>query len=156
MKLFRVLLRLYIWKRKNKEKGANQTMKQFTIIGIDPTRYWSDGYGYWRDEDGRVFVDNVLVCPTKEEAYWVSLDNGQICYLFVDLEGEPNGYLVKAEAEELKSLFEAEKITGYTVFHKKPKDDLPQVFTIVDGLEGLPAKLQKTAKPVFYEFVYVK
>jgi len=133
-------------------------MKRFCVIGIDPTRYWTDGYGYWRDdESGKVFVDDILVTLTKEDAYWVAKHCGQICFLYVDKEVEkPNGYLVGTEEEEtLKSLFEAERITGYTVFHKKPKEE-PQCFTIVDDLEGLPEKLRETAKAVFYEFVYVK
>jgi hypothetical protein len=131
-------------------------MKQFCVIGIDPTRYWTDGYGYWRDdENGQVYRDDILVTLTKEDAYWVAKDCGQICYVFVDTEPEkPNGYLVGAEEEELRKLFEAKQISGYTVFDRKPKD-IPQVFTIVDSLEGLQ-ELQGTVRPVFYEFVYVR
>jgi hypothetical protein len=134
-------------------------MKQFCVIGIDPTRYWCDGLGYWRDEeDGKEYVDSILVCLTKEEAYWIAKDNGQICYLYVDTEAKKtNGYLVGADNEsELKELYTAGKITGYTVFHGKPKDNFPQIFTVVDTVDGLPKKLQERAKPIFYEFIYVR
>ena len=129
---------------------------QFNIIGIDPTRFRVDGYGYWRDEEGKVFKDAILVLLSREDAYWVSLSCGQICFLHVDLERDPNGYLLELEEGELAGLFEEGKITGYTVLKRRGVDRgvIPKSFTVLSAdeakaFEGLELK------PIHFEFVYV-
>jgi hypothetical protein len=163
MKLFRVFLRLYIWKAKNKgkPKERSQAMEtkvtEFNVIGVDPTKFWVDGYGLWRDEEGRVFKDAILVTLRQDDAYWVSVACGQICYLHVNTwSQEPNGYLLELSEAELAKLFEQEKITGYTVIENKTKD-IPQTFTVVSKEEAETLNVSKDKlQPVYYEFVYVQ
>jgi hypothetical protein len=128
----------------------------FNVVGIDPTRFWTDGYGYWK-EDGTVYKDSILVTLTKEDAYWVAVSCGQICFLHVDMEGDPNGYLLVLSENELAKLFEQGKITGYTVITKKKTNGIPKTFSVVsreeaEALGVFGDKLQ----PVRYEFVYTK
>jgi len=134
-----------------------EKVTKFNVIGIDPSRFWVDGEGYWR-EDGKVFRDAVLVVLDKEEACWVAVSCGQICFLHVDTEHpEPNGYLLELPEETLSNLFQQEKISGYTVFQHRTLDGIPQCFTVLDREEakGL-TDVAKDMKPTYYEFVYVK
>jgi len=130
---------------------------RFYVIGIDPSRSFYAGYGFWRDEDGRVFKDAVAVADREDDAYFIAKDNGQICYLAVETESDlPNGFLVKAESADLDRLFTQEVINGYTRFYGEPLG-LPTCFTVVDEetFKRLPERFQAKAQPVFFEFVYV-
>jgi hypothetical protein len=144
----------------NQEKGA-KTMETrvttFNIVGIDPTRFWTDGRGFWRDDEGKVFVDAVLLTLSKEDAYWVSVACGQVCFLHVDFEKEPNGYILEAKESDLSRLFQDGRITGYTVLKEvKLKDGIPETFTVLspEEAEALPADYKAWLRPVYFEFVY--
>jgi len=129
----------------------------FNVVGIDPSRFWVDGYGYWR-EDEKVFKDAVLVTPTKEDAYWVSVTCGQICFLHVDTENSPNGYLLEEEETVLSELFGRGLITGYTVITNPSRlEGIPECFSVLsqEEAEKLGVEKQKL-RPVYYEFVYTK
>jgi hypothetical protein len=134
-----------------------ENIKTFNVVGIDPTRFWADGYGYWA-EDGKVYKDSILVTLTKEDAYWVAVSCGQICFLHVELETQsPNGYLLVLSEAELAKLFEQGKITGYTVITNRVTNGIPKTFSVVsrEEVEALGVSAEKL-QPVRYEFVYTK
>jgi hypothetical protein len=143
---------------KNETKGRRKKMNnQFNVVGIDPTRFLADGYGFWRDENERIFKDNVLVTFSKEDAYWASVACGQICYLHVSYEGAFNGYLLEIDEAQLAELFNKEKVTGYTVITNPSKlEGIPQCFTVLSPEEAKQLGLVEGLRPVFYEFVYVR
>ena len=132
-------------------------VSSFNVVGVDPLRFWSDGYGYWR-EDGKIFRDDVLVTVEKEDAYLASVSCGQICFLHVSYEGEPNGYLLELDEEVLRGFFEEEKITGYTVIsNPKRLEGIPECFTVISKEEAERLDVAEEAlRPVYYEFCYVK
>jgi hypothetical protein len=131
-------------------------VREWNIIGIDPTRFRVDGRGYWRDDEGRVFEDAVLVLQNREDAYWVSLACGQICFLHLSHVKEPNGYLLELPEAELNCLFQDSRITGYTVLKRKGLDEaLPKSFTVLSADEAEAFKGRELT-PIFYEFVYVQ
>jgi hypothetical protein len=134
-----------------------ENIKTFNVVGIDPTRFWKDGFGLWK-EDGTVFKDDILVTLTKEEAYWVSVSCGQICFLHVDLENaNPNGYILEATEAELSRLFEEEKITGYTIITNPSRlEGIPESFTILSPEEAERLGANYDLRPVYYDFVYIK
>jgi len=134
---------------------ATEPTNQFSVVGVDPTRFfWTDGIGFWR-EDGKVFRDDVIVALNQRDAYWVAVSCGQICFLYVDFASKPNGFLLKAEEEELSTLFQNGKISGYTVLQRNP-EGVPQCFTVVSPEEAEELNVDKTKlQPVYYEFVYV-
>ena len=131
-------------------------VREWNIIGIDPTRFRVDGRGYWRDDEGRVFEDAVLVLHNREDSYWVAFSCGQVCYLYLNLDRDPNGYLLELPEAELNRLFQDSRITGYTVLKGKGLDEaLPKSFTVLSAEEAEAFKGRKLT-PIFYEFVYVQ
>jgi hypothetical protein len=130
----------------------------FNVVGIDPSRYWMDGYGYWT-EDGKVYEDAVLVTLTKEDAFWVSVTCGQLCFLHVDMETQnPNGYLLEEAEAVLKDLFERGDVTGYTVITNPSRlEGIPECFSVLSKEEAEKlGVIRWRLRPVYYEFVYTK
>jgi hypothetical protein len=130
-------------------------LRELNVIGIDPTRFRVDGKGYWRDDEGRVFEDAVLVLQSREDAYWVSFACGQVCFLHLSFVREPNGYLLELPEKELESLFRDGKISGFTVLTRRLDESVPKSFTVLSADEA-EAVGAETLTPVHYEFVYVK
>ena len=125
------------------------SVAEFCVVGVDPTVFKTHGVRCWRDANGVIYRDDVLVTATREDAYLVSLTCGQTCYLYVNVDAEPNGYLVEAHQSELAKLFAEGKVADYTLLHKTI--GLPKSFTIVTE----PICVGKVY-PVYFEFVHVE
>jgi hypothetical protein len=136
----------------------NTKVTSFNVIGVDPTRFWTDGKGFWRDNDGKIFIDRVLVTLSREDAYWVSLSCGQICYLHIDFNKEPNGYILETQESNLSRLFQDGKISGYTILKEAKKlDGIPESFTVLSPEEAEAlGDYKPEMKPVYFEFVYME
>jgi len=131
---------------------------KFHLVSVNPHLYWFSGEHEYRDVWGWWNKDKVVVTADEAEAQRLAEENKRIGFLSVSTDTDaPNGFLVEADENKLKSLLRGRgRVNSVVTLWGHPLG-LPNSFALVTEAEFrlLPKALQETAKPIRFEAVTV-